>query len=48
MVRIDNKIKAVGLSKVSLDLHPDVSISFDVIVARTEEEAAVHISNISK
>jgi large subunit ribosomal protein L9 len=45
-IRIDNKIKAVGPYKVVVILHPDVSLNFDVIVARSEEEAAVTISNM--
>lgn len=38
-VKISKPIKAVGISTVKIDLHPDVSLKLDVNVARSEDEA---------
>lgn len=40
-VRLDTPIKALGLYDIRVDLHPEVSVSIRVNVARSEEEAAI-------
>ncbi len=39
-VTMDRPIKSVGLHKMTVVLHPEVSVTVNVNVARTEEEAA--------
>ncbi len=38
-VQLDRPIKAIGLHKVRVELHPEVSVSVTVNVARSQEEA---------
>lgn len=40
-VKLDRPIKAIGLHKVRVDLHPEVTIEVTVNVARSSEEAEV-------
>jgi large subunit ribosomal protein L9 len=42
-VQLDRPIKAIGLHTVRVDLHPEVTVSVTVNVARSEEEAAVQV-----
>ena len=39
MINLEQPIKALGLHNVSIKLHPEVSISVVVNVARSEDEA---------
>ena len=38
-VRLDRPIKAIGLHEVQIDLHPEVSVSIALNVARSDDEA---------
>ena len=40
-IQLDRPIKAIGLHKVRVDLHPEVSVHVTVNVARSDEEAEI-------
>ncbi|MSO53719.1 MAG: 50S ribosomal protein L9 [Rhodospirillales bacterium] len=40
-VRLDTPIKTVGLHKIRVDLHPEVTVRVDANVARSPDEAAI-------